>query len=249
MEEATDKSSPIISELKPQNVRFLDVLGQIIANQGFKNERQFLVKNGLNQALIHKIRKGLQGAPTKLIAYFGTEYGVNVNYILTGLGEPFAVEKAIIESNVETLSGSARYIEVPFVSEKATASFIENFSSNAPFISEEPYRLYVKENEDLPKGACVVGIQGDSMEPQLVSGARILIVPISISDWIYQNSGVYAVAYSSYLVVKRIKDNDLMRQRFLILHSDNPKGGSLTVPAADIRGLWKVIKVVDSPVR
>jgi len=238
-----------ITEIKPQDVRCLDVIAQVIKNVGYKSQRQFLVNNGFNQALLNKIRNGHQSTPAVLIRKLGSDYGVNVNYLFTGLGEPFTASSGQDGSTAMAINGQSNFVEVPFITEKATASFIENFSATTAYNGEETYRVYVKDGEELPKNASVVAVHGDSMEPQLVSGARILIAPVSISDWIYQNSGVYAVAYSSYLVVKRIKDNDLMRQRFLILHSDNPKGGSLTVPAADIRGLWKVIKVVDSPVR
>lgn len=50
--------------------------------------------------------------------------------------------------------------------------------------------------------------------------------------------------FGHQLTVKRIKDNDFLTKRQLVLHSDNPKAVMLTVAGEDIRGLWKVVDVI-----
>jgi hypothetical protein len=86
------------------------------------------------------------------------------------------------------------------------------------------------------------------MSPQLVHGARILAVPVDAGDWIYQSGGVFAVIYRDFFVVKRIRENDLLTKHYLTLHSDNPMGGSVTVPSNQIRGIWRVANIVSAPV-
>lgn len=87
-----------------------------------------------------------------------------------------------------------------------------------------------------------------TMSPQLVSGARVMATPVAEGDWVYQSGGVYAVMYRDYLVVKRIRENNLLTHQQLTLYSDHPNGGSVTISADDLRGLWKVVRIVEAPV-
>lgn len=94
----------------------------------------------------------------------------------------------------------------------------------------------------------VIEIDGDSMEPYLISGAKVRCKEIDPGDWIYLNSGVYVVTYGNFVVVKRIKNSPV--NGVVILHSDNTEtGGNLEVLLDDIREIWKVMRIVDSPVR
>ena len=138
-------------------------------------------------------------------------------------------------------------IEIPFVPVKFYATFVESYSDASSTADVESFRVrkpVVKGH----KNPVVLEISGSSMSPQLTHGAKVLAVPVSENNWEYQSGGVYAVMYRDYFVVKRIRDNELLTRKYLTLHSDNPNGGNVTVPLQDIRGIWKIVSIVEAPV-
>lgn len=138
-------------------------------------------------------------------------------------------------------------IELPFVPIKFYASFVENITEGLQPHGLETYRVR-KPVERMPKQPVVIEISGNSMSPQLVNGAKVMAVEIDSTDWEYQSGGVYAVIYRDYFVVKRIKENELLTRKILTLHSDHPNGGTVTVSLGDLRGIWKVVSIVEAPV-
>ena len=138
-------------------------------------------------------------------------------------------------------------VEVPFVPVRFYATFVESYAEGIGTTDAEMFRG----RKPVTKGhkqAVVLEISGNSMSPQLAHGAKVLAVPVNQSDWEYQSGGVFAVMYRDYFVVKRIRDNELITRKYLTLHSDNPNGGNVTVPLQDIRGLWKIVTIVEAPV-
>lgn len=95
------------------------------------------------------------------------------------------------------------------------------------------------------KGTLVIEVDGDSMEPTLMSGWSVACYKIPKSDFKYLPGGIYGIVFGNFFVIKRIKDNNILRDGTLTLHSDNERGGVLTVPADELRGIWKVVKIVD----
>jgi repressor LexA len=145
------------------------------------------------------------------------------------------------------LSQETAYEEVPYVPVKFHASFVESYTDSYRFEDLDTFRV----SKDLTKNLrnpVILEVSGNSMSPQLVHGARVLAVPIDTGDWIYQSGGVFAVIYRDFFVVKRIRENDLLTKHYLTLHSDNPMGGSVTVPSNEIRGIWRVANIVSAPV-
>ena len=151
------------------------------------------------------------------------------------------------ENNAVLIPPSDDTVEIPFVPVRFYASFVESFADGSNATDAETFLV----RSSVTKGhkrSVVIEISGNSMSPQLAHGAKVLAVPVSESDWEYQSGGVYAVMYRDYFVVKRIRDNELLTRKYLTLHSDNPNGGNVTVPLQDIRGLWKIVTIVESPV-
>ena len=151
------------------------------------------------------------------------------------------------EANANMVSADEATVEIPFVPVRFYATFVESFADGGNALETEPFRVrkpVVKGH----KNAVILEISGNSMSPQLAHGAKVLAVPVSESDWQYQSGGVYAVMYRDYFVVKRVRDNELITRNYLTLHSDNPNGGNVTVPLQDMRGMWKIVTIVEAPV-
>ncbi len=169
---------------------------------------------------------------------------INLNWLVNGAGEMFKGEAA---DSTTTGKVSLPFAQYPFVSIKGQATFVKGYGGDCGYEGLDVYPVYSTEGAGY-SNAAVMEVEGNSMSPRLTHGAKVLAVCIDKDDWCYQSSGIYAVLYRDYFVIRRIKDNDLLTRNMLILHSDNPEAGSMPVPAKDIRGIWKVVKVVEAPV-
>lgn len=167
---------------------------------------------------------------------------INPNYLLRGQG-PVLLDTAQ-EGQILDL---ASYETIPLVPVKFYASFIENFTDGLKQSDLEEYPV-LKSALKGKKKPVVIEIQGNSMSPQLQSGNKVLASYVPESDWAYVSSGVYAVVYRDFFVVKRIKDNDLLTKGQVTLHSDNVSSGNITIPIAEIKGLWKITNIIEAVV-
>ena len=143
-----------------------------------------------------------------------------------------------------SLSVEVEYIDCPLIPVPARAAFMEMVGQEVGYSHFKTVRIYNPSPELLQGEPLVFELDGDSMEPQLRPGMQVAVMPLPLENSKYVVSGVYVVAFSNQLIVKRIKDNDILTKGQLTLHSDNPKAGSLTVESADLRGLWKVIDII-----
>jgi transcriptional regulator with XRE-family HTH domain len=192
-------------------------------------------------------------------------YKVTTDFILYGEDGPpeevlemrRQVSQAIEQSNIgtePTLSftpsgNNARRIklddinvrDVPVLPIRARATFAESYADDSYKYEPEEMLAVVgipdtKEFSD----PLIVEIDGDSMDPTLKYGALYLATPVPRDDWQYMASDVYCFVYRSSFVVKRVKDNTLLKEGLLTLHSDNPNGGTITIRGQDIRAVWRV---------
>lgn len=133
---------------------------------------------------------------------------------------------------------------IPYLTVKATASFIEKLSPEN-YVLEEKFPVYFANNEYPKPNQIVIEIEGNSMEPTINNGSRVLVESIPLGDIVYINSGIYAVAFDSKFVVKRIKENELQTTGRLTLYSDNQNSGFISIKCSEIKAVWKAIRIVD----
>lgn len=155
-----------------------------------------------------------------------------------------------VYNDVKVYNKELKYVELPYISAKARATFVASLNEDIPVVFDTYSVMVNDENEDLTD-QIVFQIDGDSMEPFYVQGMLVRAKKVQSNDWIYLSSGVYIVHYAkAFLVVKRVKTNDLQETGFLKLHSDNEAtGGTTNVAAKDIHNIWKIVWVVGSPPR
>lgn len=228
--------------------RFLEVVASIIKDEGLKNERQFLTLINENTATLSKIRSGLLSPGKELLVKLAAKYKINLNYIFSGEGEMF-LPSANKESNAEQIEHPP-FAKVRFFPIKAMAGYAETYFEDFSDLEGEPEFVNVPifGPKGFSKAAVVFEIFGDSMEEQLKHGSKVLAEPVNRDYWPYLPSGVYAFIYDRHFVVKRVKDNDLLVNGTLTLHSDNPKAGKNIIKSEDIRHIWAVKEIISSPV-
>lgn len=208
----------------------------IMANELANRIKELRHKQGLTQ--------------DELAQKLGVSRKTIVNYETGGVIP--ASKREMLKALLSELSGNAipvdepsTYIDLPYIPVKARAGFIE--LGQIPPHPIEFFRVIFTDDTNL-KGQVVIEIDGDSMEPNYTAGTKVRCKPVDPGDWIYINSGVYAIVYSNFFVVKRVKNSPV--DGVLTLHSDNTEtGGVSKVRLEDIRNIWKVVRIVDAPAR
>ena len=218
------------------NERFFRITDSL----GLTNKKMVEMAEGISKQSISNAKGGRNTVPIKLMQALSKQYNVDINYIITGEGEPFI--KANV-SNVEAVGAyiSDNLVRVPYVPVSATASFIDSlYDVNYEM---DTYSLVPEKDELLDDKYMVFQVNGDSMEPTIPDGSKILAHKIDESQW--ENAdGVVVVVYGKVLTVKRIKKNALYLDNLLVLKADNHKHGEMDVERREIRGMWKVKRIV-----
>lgn len=168
---------------------------------------------------------------------------INASWLLTGEGPMLAEESnARLAGHFPDRSES---MPVKYVPVSAHASFIENIDSSGSFdfinVFPAPH-----EREDADN-LYVFDVSGDSMSPTIQDGAQILTRRIPRKHWHYAE-GVVVAVYGEFVVVKRILKNALASDNRLLLGSDNPRYSSMEIQEADLRGLFKAMRIINSKI-
>ncbi len=137
-------------------------------------------------------------------------------------------------------------VQVRFFDLKPSASFREFCGSG----NEEAEYMGVlpDAHEYLSETNCAFQINGDSMEPQLHSGAKVLCEEVTPTRW-HSVHGVVVIAYADRFVIKRIIKNRLAQENFLLLGSDNPDFPEQEyAQLCDIRCMFRAVRVLSQVV-
>lgn len=193
------------------------------------------MKRGISKEGIALIQKSIQA--------------INPEWLLTGNGEMLNTRS----SNARLLGGvyasgpkdNEDVVMVDYVPGTATATFIEyNGGTNPQF---EKIAVLKQYGEILDNSYKVFEVMGESMSPRIPNRAKILTKEIPASKW-FMAEGVVVVVFGDEVVVKRIIDNDLATNNTIVLSSDNPMYGVRKVSLADIRYMYKAIRIISADI-
>lgn len=192
--------------------------------------------------------KHLNVDPAQLEVYFGpNESLVTIDDILAHAG---------IASNVEQHENEyarAFTLELPYVPIEARAGFAQTFSASPSYslASFDTYMLSFVNDPGTKYTAtttAVFEVNGDSMEETLPHGAKVIARLVPREKWGNVRERVVIVSFADYLVIKRVRGNNLTTRNELLLHSDTKRDVSpYPVALADIHSLWLVEEFADRP--
>ncbi|MBT9395343.1 helix-turn-helix domain-containing protein [Hymenobacter sp. NST-14] len=113
----------------------------------------------------------------------------------------------------------------------------------------ETLRLYVNSEEDADRytGALVFEVEGDSMEPLLRIGEKVIAWQVPEGKWEQVYNQVCVVAYDDTVTIKAVRENELFTRNLLTLYAQNPAAGFLPVQRQQIQSLWRVEEFFDRP--
>lgn len=153
---------------------------------------------------------------------------------------------------------------LPFVPVRARAGMATQQYWEQPLLTMRIMQATLAEYEPDPvnprRSWWVIEIDGDSMEPQLRSRARVLgyyiggkdktgMYRLDRSQLNHLKPGIWAIQYNDEFVIKRIRTNHLEADGGLLCHSDNPPPDPFFIRGEAIRHVWFIETVVNSPVR
>lgn len=152
---------------------------------------------------------------------------INANFILTG-------KLPILHTNsAEIIGTSLTYVYLPVITHNSLTDMQETY----------PVLLRDRLSSDL-SDCVVVKATDNSMLPRIVPGTVLLAKPVPVVDWSYLNSSLVVVSYRNVLVIRRVKENDLITTGRLTLYSDSESGGYVHIKRDDINSIWRVIEIV-----
>lgn len=134
-------------------------------------------------------------------------------------------------------------VKVPILNQNATASFVESYPADLGNYSGDTFPVFgITEEEAIKNRYVVIVVRGESMEPQIEDGAKVLCTYIPPDMYRYAR-GVHAVSLrSGIFTIKRISK---IEGNLMTLIADNErKPESLQVEIAEVQILWKVLSVV-----
>ena len=193
---------------------------------------------GVTKAAVSAYELGKAQPSAAVLAALAKEFDLSIDSLQGGLAVP-----AVGSPSVHN------FRSVPLLSEAHQSAFAYSLGSAAA-----PYSLTEwLEIPGLPltsefSDPLVVEVVGDMMAPTLRGGSRVLATPVPPAEWPYMPCGVYCVVYRTTFVVKRVQDNHLAERQQLLLHADNPRGGTHLVRGEDIRAIWQVRWAIYAPV-
>ena len=151
---------------------------------------------------------------------------LNINPIWFETGKGEMLKSNFTQSDVRNVdTQTMNWIQIPFIPVHARATFAETFETEIHELSSITIPRLPGINYENGK---VFEVDGDSMDPTLITGEQVFCEYVDPADWKYITGPVVIAFGNNLIVVKRIKENNLANGE-LTLWSDNEMGGKLTL--------------------
>lgn len=200
---------------------------------------------GLSVGYMRQLRKEPSRAKIKSIILAFPE--LNESWLLTGEGEMLnnGSNARILGEVYVSSQGDDNVAMVDYIPGTATATFIEYVGDGNPELDK--IAVLKQYGETFDKSYKVFEVIGESMSPRIPNRAKILTKEIHKAKW-GTAEGVVVVVFGDEIVVKRIINNDLNSDNSLVLSSDNPKYGERRIALADIRAMYKAMRIISADI-
>lgn len=208
---------------------------------------------GVSKAYVNSLFTGRRPFGKKQAETWAEKFGISKAWLLTGEGEMLTQN---YESNVSAYAVAKKAIKedtVPVrfyeVNPTAHISWQAFLSEDAEMVNIIPAR-----EERIDDSCCLFKIYGDSMSPQIQSGATVLCQEIIPTQWHSLRDCVAVVAWShdmeDYVALKRITKNHLLdTPSYIVLSSDNPEyPDKMMVGYAEIHSIFAAKRIISQQI-
>lgn len=220
--------------------RFIHCHDQLKKEQRIRSSRQFALSLDYLPQSLSEILKKRRDVTIELLRKAIDAYKLNPVYLFSGEGPLFMTEDA--QANLKVLTvvtdshNDERIVHVPVPAQAGYASE----AKDPTFIQELP-------NYTLPDYKYKVGthrsfdLSGDSMEPTLFEGDKVVCSYLEPSLWAssLKDNYVYVVVTKGDVLIKRVHNHIKAKQKLLLL-SDNTYYEPFEMSVKDIQEIWYV---------
>ena len=220
--------------------RFIKCHNKLRENKTVKSSRQFAVDIDYLPQSLSEILKGRRDVTIEVLRKSVEAFNINPIYLFTGEGTMFLTgedNKSLRILTVMTdISNEERIVHVPVPAQTSYAGELNNpqFIQNLPSFTLPDYKYKVGTHRSFDAA-------GDSMEPTLFEGDKIVCSFIEPSLWEsgIKDSYVYVIVTQDDIVVRRVY-NQLKINKLIQVHSDNKFYEPYQIPLSMIREIWYV---------
>lgn len=220
--------------------RFINCHNKLKKEQRIRSSRQFALSLDYLPQSLSEILKNRRDVTIELLRKAVAAYKINPVYLFTGEGPMFLTEEATQDLKVLTIVTDAQndeqivHVPIPaqagYASDGADPSFIQNL----PTYSLPDYKYKVGTHRSFD-------VSGDSMEPTLFEGDKVICSYLEPSLWetSVKKNYVYVLVTRGEVLVRRIEEYN-KEEKTLRLMSDNSYYEPITVNWGNIREIWYV---------
>ncbi len=226
--------------------RFITCIEYLKEKHIIPSTRQFALAIGIHPQCISDIIRSKREVNTDIINKAVEQFNISPNFLFTGKGSILLIE--VSSSNSEPLNvdpiltvvtdsnGDERIVHVPVAAQAGYGNQIHDamFFENLPSFSL-PWQQFKSSSY-----RCF-DVAGDSMEPTLYSGDKVVCSFVESENWFngIRDNYVYVLVTHSSVYVKRVVNN-LKHSGTLALISDNSFYAPTEIELKDLLEVWTV---------
>ncbi|MBI5915825.1 MAG: peptidase S24, partial [Bacteroidetes bacterium] len=220
--------------------RFVKCHNKLREDGKVRSSRQFALALDYLPQSLSEILKGRRDVTIELLRKATEEYNFNPIYLFTGEGAMFLTGEENKGFRMLTIvtdkQNDERIVHVPVPAQAGYAGqeLDPVFFEELPTYTLPDYKYKTGTHRSFD-------VSGDSMEPTLFEGDKVVCSFVEPSYWetSLKDNYVYVVVTRGDVVVKRVF-NKIRGQRCLELQSDNSYYQPYTMPIGDVREIWYV---------
>lgn len=221
--------------------RFIKCHNKLREDGKVRSSRQFALSLDYLPQSLSEILKGRRDATIELVRKAVEVYGFNPVYLFSGEGTMFMTGEENRGFRLLTVvtdeSNDERIVHVPVPAQAGYAGEVldQEFFGELPTYTLPDYKYKSGTHRSFD-------VQGDSMEPTLFEGDKVICNFVDPSNWdaALKDNYVYVVVTRGDVVVKRLFNHLGEKPRSLELRSDNEFYEPYQVEVGDVREIWYV---------
>lgn len=222
------------------SIRFVQCMQALLATQKVVSARKLAQTLGYKPQGMSEILNGKRNVPLELLQKAVDQYRLNLRFLFSGEGEMFETNTDAGTGNTRVIvtdgNQKERIVHVPVV---AYAGYQDNLA--------EPVFMQELPTYSLPENILRAGsyrsfdVAGESMEPTLVAGDKVIGAIVEPQYWEQgiKDNMIHVLVTHREVVVKRVM-NYIKTEKILELRSDNTVIAPYHLPIADLKEAWVV---------
>ncbi len=220
--------------------RFIRCHDQLRDEKRIRSSRQFALSLDYLPQSLSEILKGRRDVTIELLRKAVEKYKINPVYIMTGEGPLFLTEEDHRSFRVLTIVTNVqedeRIVHVPIPAQAGYATELGDpgFVQDLPTFTLPDYKYKVGTHRSFD-------VSGDSMEPTLFEGDKVVCSFLEPSLWEtgIKDNYVYVIVTRADIIVKRV-NNFIKNDKQLEVISDNSFYEPYRINMSDVREIWYV---------